>query len=439
MKRSIVLLFMLAPLSAQTETLTEGRPKDCSYSAAINGVARTLNISCNDFDLNYKKNYAGACVFKDGSWQYGNLNYDSKAGKHKFVARRVCDIGVTVVPPADTLNIKSPRIGDYVEGKTNIVSLTKKVYTSHLQSSPLKASESPLLCYRKESRGVSMNAVACAREPNDPNYCEFTVTPNKSYKGNWWMQYRGKNKTSPVICLGGIKSTDTDTAANSYSEDQLLVKVSSKSKTELLKNLPQPALGKGNLLDFKIASCTINDKKPVRVACLNQETAGFDLWEDNADQVRSQLMKAGSSSKGLPSKEFKISNLEKDLRMSAKLKTMTQERIAALEAELSQTKQTVADLKLELSEEVEQKIADLREANGEKVPVRSTPDIQAGYCSIDWSPAKGFVDGKVQTFNDNERLKGAYVYYKKSGSKTLDKVYCDSVETVQETEIQARK
>ncbi|CAE80360.1 hypothetical protein AB1A81_11745 [Bdellovibrio bacteriovorus] len=439
MKVSHVLFFILAPAALQAETLTDGRPKDCSYSASVNGVARTLSVACNDFDLNYKKNYGGACVYKDGSWQYGNLMYDAKASKHKFVARRVCDIGVVVVPPADTLNIKSPRIGDYLEGKTQIVSLTKKVYTSHLASSPLKASESPILCYRKESRGVAMNGVACSREPNDPNYCEFAATPSKSYKGNWWMQYRGKNKTSPVICLGGVKSTDANEAAETYSENQLLVKVSNKNKTDLLKDLSLPAVGEDNLLDFKIASCSITDKKTVRVTCLNQEDAGFDVWEDNSELVKSQLTSILGNNKGLHTKETKASLLERDLRNPAKLKSLTAERIAAMEAELSQVKDAIVDLKLEIAEEVDQKIATLRQANGEKVPVRQTPAILAGHCHIDWSPAMGLVNGKVQNFADNDRLKGAYVYYKKSNSKTLDKIYCDSVEVVQKTEIQAAK
>nr|BFD66306.1 hypothetical protein HAGR004_13280 [Bdellovibrio sp. HAGR004] len=82
MKRSIVLLFMLTPLSAQSETLTDGRPKDCSYSASVNGAARTLSVSCNDFDLNYKKTTAAPVSLKTAA---GNT-----------------EISITTLKPANT-------------------------------------------------------------------------------------------------------------------------------------------------------------------------------------------------------------------------------------------------------------------------------------------------------------------------------------------------
>lgn len=444
----LILATLLLPAFSYGETLMEGRPKDCTYSWSSTIGARTQSVTCQDFDPNYAKNYAGVCVFKDKSWQYGNLTYDKKAGKHKFTAKRVCDIGVTVVPPANTLNIKSPRIGDYLEGKTNLVSLTKGIYTSHLSDNPLKADENPILCYRSESRGVAMNAVSCASEPNDPNYCEFTPTPNKKYAGKWWMQYRAKNKKSPVICLGGVKSSSTADAATEYSEDQLLVKVETKTSSELLSTLPAPEVATIKALGFEIAACSITDnKKSIRVPCLNQATTAFDVWENNPEAVLKSLTAKFENAKGIYSKERSLKNMREDIAQASRsLKNTTSQsysaelkaKIETLAEKIDNLSAEIADIQKDAREDAEKKIADLKTNNGDLVPRYISHDATAGYCHVEWQPASGFKEGELISSPDGSKnVKGAYVYYKRAASKELEKVYCDSAEIVKKTEVKA--
>lgn len=404
MKAILLGLLMFSAQNVFAETLMSSRPKECNYSrSSTEKGARTSSLTCNDFDLKYASTFANVCVFKTGSWQYGHLKYDITKKAHKFVALKVCDLGITAIPLAETLDIKSPRVGDYHEGHLDVVNYLKPSYVSLLTKSPLAIEETPILCYRGESRGVAMNAISCSREPNDSNYCEFADVGSKKYKGQWWVQYRSASKRRPVICLGGIKASNLEDAAEEYLEDQVQTSVTKRTAKELLANLPVPKVDQANDLAFEIAACLITDTKVIRVSCKNQDSAGFDVWENSRVDVEASIQKL-----------VEFPNLIKlNLLKRAVLKAKTAVDRDAKQAELNA-------LEAEIAVAFEARLAQFEARYGTISPINRTKE-ENNFCHIEWDPKDG--------------VSRPYVFYKKSGQKSLSRVSCDSVEIVEKKKI----
>lgn len=433
-----IILAMMLSTDSYAETLMKGRPLQCNFSAYAHGRARTNTLPCWDFDPSYKRNFAGACVFRNGSWQYGTLTYDGKQDKYKFVSTRVCDIGVVVSPPINSMAIRSPRVGDPIEGRTSFVTIEKGIYTSLISESPMGPDETPIMCYRSEVLGIAQNAVACSPEPNDPNYCDFNTTTNKKYLGKWWVQYRGKNKTSPIICLGGVRSSAGDSAAGAYGENQTVVKVETKTQADLKGILPTPEVGSDKPLGFEVAACNITDSnKVVRIPCLNQSDVGFEKWVDAPDSVDPRLTPPGSKISIL---REEIADIKKKLRMFGKVPNGVVPEMSTLQSSLAEKEVQLAELEADLKDEVDDLLKKIKENNNGMVPKHAGYSISMGTCNVAWRPGFALINGKLSKTADLKPfVEGIYVIHKISTEKEVRKVFCNSAEIVRKININASK
>lgn len=382
-------LFLGTLANASDEALGT-RPKECNYNRTTKAGPRMQTVVCNDFDLKYKNSYTNVCVFKNGSWQYGHLRYNKSKGTHQFAAVRVCDQGIVVIPEQNTLDLRSPAIGDVLEGKTDLVTKTGKGYASLMKEAPLKKDEVPILCYRTESRGVAVNAVSCNRYPNDINYCEFTDVGSPSYKGNWWVQYRKANKKSPTICLGGVKVSNLNDAAEDYEESQVQVQVESASNAEFVKLLTTPELDAIGDLGYQVAACYVPNLKGVltRYSCSNESVVSFDNWVNSESELRQKITQEVMSAKPqerffllYPSYEAALKAYELSLAIKSKLKLKLPTGVLAPSAE------DVTNLRDELNAKIEEKLLKIAEQNNGKYPFDRT-SLKENECGVSWEPGE---------------------------------------------------
>lgn len=403
---SLILVTMSPGLVFAADSL-ETRPKECNYTVSVNGVARSRTYVCNDFDLKFPNTFTNVCVYRNGSWQFGHLKYDKPSKKHKFTAIKVCDSGISVTPQQDTLDVRPPSVGNYIEGKTDLVTMVKNVYTSHVKVAPLEENEAPILCYRKESRGVPVNSVACSRRPNDAQYCEFANLNSKKYVGNWWVQYTLSDKRKPVFCLGGVKISKLDDAANEYAEEQVKVDVKSADIADFKKVLSAaPAIDETPELGYSVAACygpNASGTKTVRYACKNESSVSFDDWINDEEQLRQELRAKLVASQFLATKihiDKKLRELKDRLR-----KEKDSEKRSLISSEIDEMEGAFEKL-------LDSKVAEYATAHGGKFPVDNTPQAE-NFCGISWDPANG-------------TIKSAYIFRKIKGA--VQRVNCSSVE-----------
>lgn len=362
------------------------RPKECNYNRSTKKGPRMQTVVCNDFDLKYKNSYTNVCVYKNGSWQFGHLKYNKSKGSHQFSAIRVCDQGIVVIPEQNTLDLRSPAIGDVAEGKTDLVTLSGKVWTSLIKEAPVQKNEVPILCYRTESRGVAVNAVACSRYPNEVNYCEFADLGHRNYKGNWWVQYRKASKGSPVTCLGGVKVANLSDAAGEYAESQIQVQVEKASAGDFLKLLPKPEVDQPGDLEYQVAACYAPNVKGVstRYSCANESVVSFDNWVNSESDLRAKVTQAVMSAK--PKERFfslypSYDAAFKAFDLRAKLKLKLPSGVFGPSVE------DVAGLRDDLNAEIEQQLLKVAEQNEGKYPFDRT-SLKDNDCGISWEPGK---------------------------------------------------
>lgn len=405
-----ILLLTTASVYAQSDK----KPYECRYNERRDGRPRTITQRCNDFNPSSTNSYSGVCVFKNSVWQYGNLSYDKATAKHKFVAKKVCEDGITATPSATASLTVSPSVIDHIDGKKEKVSYESKKYKSLLVSNPLSSDERPILCYRAVAQGVATNPVACSLEPNESNYCEFTDSSNASYVGKWWVQYQRPGKAKPVVCVSGVKATKISEALEMYGEDQLEIKVETKLVSSVLGSLPKPQVGVNNDPGFEIASCTLFSNSK-RVACENQKTSGFENWQEDRMAVEKTVRDVVKLMK-IPghTKTFAVRLQELSVKIASSALTAVQKE---------PFKEEKANLVEVYEGLVAEKIQELESVQNGFV-VDATPKAR-NYCYIQWDP-------KVSAAT------GIYIL-EKEGNAYTKKMACKSVEVVKKSVVVSEK
>ncbi len=390
-----ILVFTLTLLTSfQIAQAQEAVPQDCMTSKANSIITR----KCNEFDTAYKKNFASVCVFKEGAWQWGNLNYDKKVAAHTFLSKAVCDKGIHITPPQTTLAVKPPSVGDYFSGRTTLVNFIRPKYVSLVKVSPLTSNETPIACYSKEISGVPTNPLTCNSDPNSAGYCDFRDVGQRPYfSGSWWVRYSTANQRSYVICEGGVKASDVATALAEYGEQQSFVQVKTMDRNTFMANLPLGNLDEGVNLPYAISACSIasTGNKIVRKPCLNTAATGFEPWSNNESLYRSQVRK------------------EKEKPYIKQINTLKAQisRLAGTSPERAAKQQALDNLNDKIEQLVDAAVADLS-----VFPVDLTVASE-NTCYVAWQPLNSM------------KATDVYVWSRKNATAVLSKFSCLSVET----------
>lgn len=416
-----IVSLLLAPATTWAQDLQSdqgNRPIECLTSPAAPktkkqkkaGATSGAVIPCSEFDLEVPASFGNACVFKNGSWQIGSFQWDAYRKKHTFIASGACDQGVRVQPPQSTLDIASPRLGDFAGGKTDKVDYDskKKIYVSKMEKAEINETKVPIICYLASVKTVSSAPMPCSSSPNDAGYCEMAqVSPSKKIKfsGKWWVRYSSAQKMGLQVCQGGVKVSDLTAAEAEYGEDQVFVKAETISASDFVSRLSLPNFQNQNEdLGYDIAAClgkfSIKGKpKQIRIPCSPDQ--GFQDWISDRDKLIAELVE-----KETKKQQNKIAALNKAISKAKKKSELKKEKLAEL-----------AELMEDIQEDAQKEAEETHDKHG-VYPVDNTLR-QPGTCFIAWDPA-----------NKNSKLEARAMF---STDQVID---CHTVEVVSRKDVQ---